>query len=237
MSGEAYAARAHIEMFCVPDWEAAGRDVVRAVQLSPNYALAEVEYAIYLDSMGRPEEAVRHMRRALELDPLSFYVNRHLGSALYFARHYKESLYYLGRAREMEPARAAFVENWVSWDNEKMGRLNEAMDSDLKELGEGFPRENLGPLRAALNRGDWRGYQLARIAFLKAHPLLDGCHIYELVLSYLRMGDHDLAMAAIKEAEDQHCVWTYNMKSDPVVDDIRGDPRYPQLLASVGQTP
>ena len=235
-SGEAYAARAHIETFYVPDWEGAGRDVVRAVQLSPNYALAEVEYAIYLDSMGRPEEAVSHMRRALELDPLSFYVNRHLGSALYFARHYQESLYYLGRAREMEPGRAGLVENWVSWDNEKMGRLNEAMDSDLKELGEAFTKENLEPLRAAFNRGDWRAYQLARIRFLKTHPQ-NGCLIYELALSYLRTGDHDRAVAAIEKAENQHCVWTYNMKSDPVVDDLRGDPRYPALLAWVGQTP
>ena len=117
-----------------------------------------------------------------------------------------------------------------------MGRLNEAMDSDLKELGGDFPSKNLEPLRAAFNRGDWRESQLARIAFLKAHSL-DGCHIYELALSYLRIGDHDRAVAAIKEAENQHCVWTYNMKSDPVVDDIRGDPRYPALLASVGQTP
>jgi tetratricopeptide (TPR) repeat protein len=136
----------------------------------------------------------------------------------------------------MEPGRAGFVENWVSWDNEKMGRMNDAMDSDLKELGEDFPRENLEPLRAAFNRGDWRGYQSAKIAFLKLHPL-DGCHIYELALSYLRMGDHDRAVAAIEEAENQHCVWTNNMKSDPVVDDLRGDPRYPALLASVGQTP
>ena len=92
--GEAYAARAHIETIYIPNWEGAGRGVERAVQLNPNSALAEVEYVIYLDSMGRPEEAVSHMRHALELYSLSFFVNRHLGSALYFARHYEESLYY-----------------------------------------------------------------------------------------------------------------------------------------------
>ena len=74
----------------------------------------------------------------------------------------------------MEPGRADVVENWMSRDNEKLGKLNDAMDSDLKELGEAFQKENLGPLHTAFNREDWRGNQLARIAFLKAHPPKSG---------------------------------------------------------------
>jgi predicted YcjX-like family ATPase len=49
----------------------------------------------HLDAVNRAEEAVTHMRRALQMDPASFLMNRHLGSTLFFARHYDEALHYV----------------------------------------------------------------------------------------------------------------------------------------------
>jgi TolB-like protein len=237
-SGEGYAARAFIEMNYELNWAAAGRDLERALSLSPNDSLAEIEYAIYLDIVGRTEEAVNHMRRALQLDPLSFWANRHLGSALYFARHYEESLYYLSRAGEMvrEPAP---VENWTSRDYEKLGRLDEAVRADLMSLGATFPKANLDPLRTAYGRGGWKAYQAARAHFLKPYARVqrNGGMAFELGLSYLRIGDPAQAVSWIDYAADQRSFWAFTMKIDPVLDDLRGDPHYSALLARVGQTP
>jgi predicted Zn-dependent protease len=44
----------------------------RGVDLGPSDSFAAVYYAIYLAAMGRPDEAVTQLRRALETDPLSF---------------------------------------------------------------------------------------------------------------------------------------------------------------------
>jgi hypothetical protein len=41
-----------------------------------------VKYAIYLGDVGRPDEAVAQLRRAVETDPLSFFLSRHLGAML-----------------------------------------------------------------------------------------------------------------------------------------------------------
>src|SRR6202789_1259681 len=101
-SGEAYAALGLVEINYGKDWDAAGRDLEKGIALSPSNAMAEMQYSIYLDAMARPEDAVSHMRRALQLDPRSFLMNRHLGATLYFARHYDEALLYLERAVEME---------------------------------------------------------------------------------------------------------------------------------------
>jgi len=92
-NGEAYTALGGIETTYERNWAAAERDLTKGIELSPNDSLAELHYAIYLDAMNRPEEAVTHMRRALVLDPLSFFMTRHLGSVLFFARHYDEALF------------------------------------------------------------------------------------------------------------------------------------------------
>ena len=81
-----------IEMNYSKNWSAAGRDLENSIRLSPGNPLAEMQSSIYLDAVDRPEDAVTHMRQALRLDPLSFYMNRHLGSVLYLARHYDEAL-------------------------------------------------------------------------------------------------------------------------------------------------
>jgi Tfp pilus assembly protein PilF len=120
-SGEAFTALGGAEATMTWDWQSAERDLQRGIALSPSDSLAEIKYSIYLDAVNRPEEAVAHMRRAVELDPLSFFMNRHLGSSLYLARHYDEALYHLRRGREMEPGKANIVDNWISWIYEKKG--------------------------------------------------------------------------------------------------------------------
>jgi TolB-like protein/DNA-binding SARP family transcriptional activator/Flp pilus assembly protein TadD len=53
------------------DWAAADREFRRALQLAPSNALAHHWYAILLITLDRKQEALREIRRARELDPLS----------------------------------------------------------------------------------------------------------------------------------------------------------------------
>ena len=77
------------------DWKTAQYDSQKAIALSPSDSMIELRYANFLGLMGRRDEAVSHMRRALELDPLSFFNVRHMGSILYLSRRYDESLEYI----------------------------------------------------------------------------------------------------------------------------------------------
>ena len=56
------------------DWKFAEgeREFKRAIELNPNYATAHHWYSEYLLTMGRNEEAIAEIKRAQELDPLSF---------------------------------------------------------------------------------------------------------------------------------------------------------------------
>jgi tetratricopeptide (TPR) repeat protein len=52
------------------DWEAAGRSFDRALALNPGDAMAHATRGWFLVTMRRPDEAVREIKTAIELDPL-----------------------------------------------------------------------------------------------------------------------------------------------------------------------
>jgi hypothetical protein len=61
-------------------------------------------------------------------------------------------------------------------------------------------------------------------------PQSEGCTPYDLGVSYLRLGNRDLAFSWFNRAVDQRCFWLMWLKVDPLVDDIRTDRRYKDLL-------
>jgi tetratricopeptide (TPR) repeat protein len=83
-NGEASAALGSIETTYEWNWAAAEHNLTRGIALNPTFPYAEMRYAVFLDAMNRTGEAITHMRRALQLDPLSFLMNRHMGSTLFF---------------------------------------------------------------------------------------------------------------------------------------------------------
>jgi TolB-like protein/DNA-binding winged helix-turn-helix (wHTH) protein/tetratricopeptide (TPR) repeat protein len=229
-NGEAYAALGAIETDYEWNWTAAERDLTRAIALSPSYSTAELRYAILLDATNRPEEAVTHMRRALELDPLSFFMNRHLGTTLYIARHYDEALYYLRRAGEMEPNLPDVVDPWISAIYEKEGRQDDAVTHDLVAMGEDHPQIEVERLRSVYQHAGWKAYWQAHIDMWSPDPERYPWVPCALGWSYLRLGDHDHAFSWFNRAVDQRCYCIIWLKVDPLMDDVRTDRRYHDLL-------
>ncbi len=230
--GEAYAALGSIETNYEWNWVEAERNLERGVALSPNSSDAEQKLSIYLDVVNRPEEAVTHMRRAHELDPLSFLMNRHLGSALYYARRYDEALYYLQHAREMEPLKLALIDGWVSWINEKKGMRDESVNANLSNLHARKPKIDIDYLRSIYQRDGWKAYWRAEIVAMQPYAN-EYCEPWDMGMRYLRIGDRDLAFSQFNKAADQRCIWIERMKVDPLMDDIRTDKRYNDLLRRV----
>jgi serine/threonine protein kinase len=70
------------------DWETTDLEYRRAIELDPNDAIARGGYAQVLMALRRPEEAIAHAERALQLDPLSPNRQQSFGSALYYALAY-----------------------------------------------------------------------------------------------------------------------------------------------------
>lgn len=228
-NGEAYTELGSIQTVYYWDWPAAQQNLTRGIALSPSDPIAEFKYSVYLDATGHPQEAVAHMRRAVDLDPLSFFMVRRLGVSLYLARDYDAALAQLNRAAEMEHQPES-IDNYLSLVFEHKGMLDDAVDHDLAALQVEHPQLDAAALRSIYQKHGWQPYWRARTQAYISLPA-GPCTPYFAGAGYLRAGDLDRSFSAFNQALDQHC--PYNpavFKVDPVFDSVRTDPRYRALL-------
>ena len=85
------------------DFDSAGKEFRRAIELNPGYATAHHWYAWHLSLLGRYDEAIAEMRKAENLDPLSLIINADLAELLVIAHSYDESIRQSRKTIEMDP--------------------------------------------------------------------------------------------------------------------------------------
>src|SRR5262249_16672911 len=85
------------------DWDQAGREFRRAIELNPRYATPHQWYSWYLAAMGHAEEARAEGRRARSLDPASVSIERSMGWLYYYTRQSERALQHLEQAMIMNP--------------------------------------------------------------------------------------------------------------------------------------
>jgi TolB-like protein/DNA-binding winged helix-turn-helix (wHTH) protein/Tfp pilus assembly protein PilF len=227
-NGQAYSTLGLTQGIFEWNWADAEKNLKRGTALSPSNSNAVFEYANYLVAVNRPEEAVGQMRRALELDPQSFMMNRLFGAILYMARHYDEALTHLQLAAEMEPGKPTQIVFWRSRIYEKMGMRGKAVDYDILSLGT-HDAARTKKLRSIFERDGWNAYWKARMTMMLAHEN-DFCAPYDIAVNYVRLGEPDLAVPRIKVAVDQKCWEVSWLMADPTMDGVRNDPGYNDLL-------
>lgn len=234
-NGEAYTALGSIQTIYDWNWTAAEQNLLRGISLNPNDSIAEFKYAVYLDAVGRPADAVVHMRRALALDPVSFLMNRRLGAVLYFARDYDAALAQLSRAAEMENQPGS-IDNYVSLIYEQKGNRDAAIEHDLAALHSDLPGLDVAALHLTYQQHGWESYWRARSAALLAtHPA--PCTAYSVAVDSIRVHELDRAFMFFNRALDQHCFNMALIRVDPLLDPVRSDPRYAALLGRLHLEP
>jgi TolB-like protein/DNA-binding winged helix-turn-helix (wHTH) protein/Tfp pilus assembly protein PilF len=228
-NGEAHTALGSIETIYDWNWKQAEYNLTRGISLSPSDSLAEMKYAVYLDAIGQADQAVIHMRRALALDPLSFFINRRLGATLYLARDYDGAIQQLQRAAEMEPSRKGVVDNWMSYAYEAKGGKDDAVEHDLLALKNDWPQVDTSALRSTYARKGWDAYWRARLQAPQPFDQ-DQCAAFGTARSYARLGDKENAFSSLNRAVDRRCYEIVWLQTDPRFDSLRSDARYKNLL-------
>jgi len=113
------------------DWQGAEREFRRALELNPSSAAIRYDYAWcyamwFLLPLGRGEQAITEMRRALELDPLDPFYNSLLGCLLYLTRQFEPAIAQLQHAIDLDPT--FFFPYWfLSVAYRLNGRLDESI--------------------------------------------------------------------------------------------------------------
>lgn len=230
---EAHSAMGIIKLCYEWDWSGAEEELRRAIESNHNNAIAHQRFGLYLNLLGRFDEAMRELELAMLIDPLSphsywgltvTYVLtgqyekaiEEVQKTLELERDYKPSLYLLGRAYEL------------------CGKVDEAIEV-FKRI---FALSNSPMFLGALGHAyAVNGKQvLARNVLKDLQELSKRCYVsaYSQAIIHLALGDKDQTFSCLEKAIHDQCEMMTLLGIDPYFDSIRSDLRFTNLLHQVG---
>lgn len=188
---EAHAELALIRTYSDWDWSAAESAYKRALSLNPNSAYAHDVYGIlYLSPIGRHDEAIAEMKRAVELDPLSPLYHHDLAWAFYYARQYDQAIEQLRKTLEMGP-NFGYAHRTLGLVYLKKGMYEEA----IAELQKSGYLGDLGYAYAVLGKRD---QALKLLAELKERSKQEHVDPFDFAQLYTGLGEKDQAFEWLK---------------------------------------
>jgi TolB-like protein/Flp pilus assembly protein TadD len=209
------------------------KELQRAIELSPNYATAHHWYGENLGDLGRFDEGIAELKRALDLDPLSLIINADLGEVYTFARQYDKAIEQLRKTIDMD--QSFYYAHWrlgVAYElkgshQEAIAEYQKAraLDSDpwvLALIGHAYAAS--GKRDEALKIVD----QLREISKQRYVPA------YGFAIIYAQLGEKDEAFRWLEKSNQDRGNDLGRIKVDPLVDSLRSDPRFTDLMRRVG---
>ncbi len=229
---EAHAALGWIIWRFDWDWATAEREFKRAIELNANYAIVYGMYGMFLDSMGRFDESLAAHQRAQSLDPLSPIINAGLGLRLYFARQYDSAVEYYWKTLETDP-NFALAHQRLGWAYVQKGMFEEAVAAFQKAIGvQGVQwMPSLGYVYALSGKTDEARRVLAELRDLAKQRYVPS---YSFALVYFGLGENDHAIQWLVRAYEERDGFLVNLKVGPMLDPLRDNPRFQDLMRRVG---
>ncbi|HEX9118898.1 MAG TPA: protein kinase [Terriglobales bacterium] len=215
------------------DWDlpAVERECKQALELNANNADAHSVYAQFLAVMGRQQEMMAELQRALELDPLSGPI--YFGSmwSLFESRRYQDAIALGRKALELN-LENGFAHNIISVSQAQLGQFAEAMrEADAAVKADDSPFI-LAASAGVYAQAGKKAESLRLLAQLEARRRYV-CS-YEVAISHVYMRDLNTAFRLLDKAFDDHSDCMPWLRDEPRLDAVRSDPRFERLLRRVG---
>jgi TolB-like protein/DNA-binding winged helix-turn-helix (wHTH) protein/Flp pilus assembly protein TadD len=230
--GEAHNSLA----FCLDgfdwDFDSAGKEFRRAIELNPGYATAHHWYAWHLSLLGRYDEALAEMRKAENLDPLSLVINADLAELLVLAHSYDESIQQSRKTIEMDPnfglAHNQLAQAYLQkhMNDEAVAELQKAV-----QLSGGSPT-CIANLARAYVASDKRSEAEKLLIDLKKRSNSRLSLASEIAVIYVALGDKDQAIIWLKRGYEER--FNPGVLQRPGFDPLRSDPRFEDLVRRIG---
>ncbi len=226
---EVHASLAHASYAYDWNWTAAEARFRKAIQINPQYATAHHWYADYLNAMGRQDEAMREIKTAFHLEPLSTLIHRDFAWHYFFQGKYEAAIAQLKETLKIDPRYPA-ARSLLGRALIEAGHHAEGL-AELKKVAPDLPRA------AALSfvaYGEASAGQIPRAeAILK--QLLHSTESeyvspYYIALVYVKLGRHREALAWLEKGFDDHDTTMTTLKVDPRFEPLRSEPRFLALV-------
>jgi TolB-like protein/Flp pilus assembly protein TadD len=224
---EAHAALGWVRFFT--EWRFAEglSELKRAKELAPANPTANDLLARVIVYLGRLDEAENQGRQAVELDPLASAPQNNLARILWYEGKLDEADAVARKAAELQP-NSASSRRWQVLVAIQRGDKETALREAQLEPDESYRRFELAVAQYA--RGDQTAADAA-LADLIAHDQgLD----YQVAQVYAVRGETEKAFEWLQIAFDNHDTGMLALLVDPLLNSLRDDPRYKNLLAKLG---
>jgi tetratricopeptide (TPR) repeat protein len=216
------------------DFVGAKREFERALELNPNHATAHQWFAnTVLTPLGETGRAIAEMQRAVELDPFSPFVNANLGYIYMMARRYPEAIAQDQKTIELDPNYYLSHQD-LAQALELSGRIDEAIVEYEKPHGPSHEPYALA-FRAHIYgiKGD-RAKALQLLNEMKELTQHRDVWPFGFALAYLGLGDKGQAMNWLQQSyEQKEYESIVLLRVHPMLDPLRGDPRFEKFVNRV----
>ncbi len=230
---DAYTSLGIISVFHDWDWTAAARAFDQALALDATEPRTHLFHAWYYVAHGQLDEALREVRTAQQLNPLSPIINTRVGSVLYYLHRYDEAAAELRQALELDStnlgARAELGRVLVQQRRfpEALATLPEAVDLQAGVLGggaRGYAYGMAGHREEALAM-ELRLKQRARERYIDP---------WALAMVAIGLGDTAQALDWLERGRDQRSFYLPLVAADPIYEPLHRNPRFLQLVGAIG---
>jgi TolB-like protein/lipoprotein NlpI len=210
------------------------KEFERAIFLNPNYAMAHHWYgSVLLNALGRFDQAIAEVKRALELDPVSPIFSVSLGAVYTRARRYDEAIAQLRATVEMHPE-FYWAHRFLGWALELKGATGQAMAEYRKafELNEDpVVLALLAHAEASIGKQNEARQILAQLTEEAKARYVPA---YAFAVIHLSLGEKDQALDWLeKAARDHDGLYSIFFNVDQYLDPLRGDPRFEALVSAI----
>jgi len=207
------------------DWDKAGKEFQRIIEINPNYAFSRAYYSHYLAIMGDPEKGLPHSELAIRLDPFNTLYQSIHGMALKNARKYDEALEILQKLNDEEPEHGIGLPAIWAVYHEK-GNYEEAFETALKIYSIKNNNTAIKALEAGFEDG---GYRMAmqRTAEMMI-DYSDSTYFapWQICTLYCRAEMKEEALDWLERAYEEHDNNMPYINVDPIFDIIKDEERF-----------
>jgi TolB-like protein/lipoprotein NlpI len=222
------------------EWIKAEEEFAKALRVNPNYATAHHWYSLYLYDLGRLDEAIKELKIAEELDPLSPIIHACGANHYLAARNYELATEEVDKALELDPnfAPGHYHRVWVylakSMFKEAMAELERTVP--LFEPLSTSSKAWIGAAYAIAGRTQEAKQFLRECEGASAHERAEENTphgTWALAIMHLKLGSKDQAFECFEKAFEARTLSPF-AKLWAFLDELTSDPRFDELVRKSG---
>jgi tetratricopeptide (TPR) repeat protein len=228
---EAHANLAMLIMYDDRDWGNAEEKMKIALNLNPSYATAHLWYGWLHLWNARFDDAIQELKKAQESDPLSLVINNELGLAYFYDQEYKKAFEQYKKTLEIDP-HFIFTYMYLGWGYLQKSMFEEALvqmkkEEDIAKGRNPYIETWIGITYLRMGKKE-KVQEILNTLIKKSEQ--EYVSPYHIALIYFSLGESDKGFEWMDKAYQELDYWLNWIKIEPVLDEVRSDPRFETLL-------